>query len=98
MVLGYTDAAFMNDTGAYLRFALRAAGDITGTILVPAIVAALLGTALDAHYGTGRIIFVVCLLLAFAATAFILVKKVRMYAKEYQQLIDAPVRDRSAGR
>lgn len=61
--------------------------DITGTILVPAFVAAFGGRFLDARFGTGRILFAVLLGLTFLATAFILVKKVRQYAKEYQKLI-----------
>ncbi len=77
----------MDDYRASMRFALRAMADVTGTILVPAFVAALLGKFLDARYGTGRILFAVLLTLTFLATAFILVKKVRQYAKEYQKLI-----------
>jgi hypothetical protein len=98
----------MNDLGVepnaqstlmpYLRFALRAATDITVTILVPAILAGFLGKVLSGRLGSGRIVLVVCLLLAFVATAFILVKKVRTYAKEYQHLIDASVRHGSARR
>jgi F0F1-type ATP synthase assembly protein I len=70
-----------------MRFALRAMADMTGTILVPAFVAALVGKFLDARYGTGRLLFAIFLALTFVATAFILVKKVRQYAKEYQKLI-----------
>lgn len=77
----------MNDVGSSMRFALRAVTDLTGTILVPACAAAFLGTYLDARYGTDRIIFATLLALAFVGTAIILVKKVRQYAKEYQQLI-----------
>lgn len=88
----------MNDTGAYLRFALRAAGDITGTILVPAVLAAFLGKALDAYFGTTRVLLVVTLASAFLVTAFLIVKKVRMYAQDYQRLIDTASRDGSARR
>jgi MFS-type transporter involved in bile tolerance (Atg22 family) len=77
----------MDDFGSSLRFALRAVTDLTGTILVPAFVAALLGKSLDARYGTGHIVFAALLALTFVGTAIILVKKVRQYAKEYQQLI-----------
>jgi MFS-type transporter involved in bile tolerance (Atg22 family) len=77
----------MNDTGSSLRFALRAVTDLTGTIMVPAFVAALLGKFLDVRYGTGHVIFAVLLVITFVGTAVILVKKVRQYAKEYQQLI-----------
>lgn len=77
----------MDDFGSSLRFALRAVTDLTGTILVPAFVAAILGKFLDARYGTGHVVFAALLVLTFVGTAIILVKKVRQYAKEYQQLI-----------
>ena len=77
----------MDDYRLSMRFALTAMADIMGTILVPAFVAAFVGKFLDARYGTGRILFAVLLTLTFLATAFILVKKVRQYAKEYQKLI-----------
>lgn len=77
----------MNGVGPSLGFALRAVVDLTGTIFVPAIAAAFLGKFLDTRAGTGHILFAVCLALAFIATAIVLVKKIRQYAKEYQQLI-----------
>ncbi len=77
----------MDDYRESMRFALKAMVDITGTILVPAFVAAIVGKFLDARYGTGRVLFVVLLTATFLGTAFILVKKVRQYAKEYQKLI-----------
>lgn len=78
---------FMDDFRSSMRFALTAGADLTGTILVPAFAAALLGKFLDARYGTGHILFAAILFLTFLGTAFILVKKVRQYAKEYQKLI-----------
>lgn len=83
----YHHAAFMEIFGASVRFALRAVTDLTGTILVPAFVAAILGNVLDARFGTGRILFGSLLVITFIGTAGILVKKVRQYEKEYQQLI-----------
>ena len=77
----------MDGFGPSLAFALRAVVDLTGTIFVPAIVAAVLGKFLDARYGTGHMLFAGFLVLAFVATAIVLVKKIRQYAKEYQQLI-----------
>lgn len=73
--------------GAAIRFASKAMVDITGTIMVPAFVAALLGKTLDARLGTGKMLFVSCLVLTFMGTAFILVKKVKMYANEYKNLL-----------
>jgi len=72
----------MDDFGSSMRFAFRAVADLTGTILVPAFAAAILGKFLDARYGTGRVIFAVLLAFTFVGTAIILVKKVRQYAKE----------------
>lgn len=77
----------MNETWASMQFALRAVADLTGTIFVPAIVAALAGRAVDARYGIGHTMFGILLVLTFIATAVVLVKKIRHYAKEYQQLI-----------
>lgn len=77
----------MDDFRSSMRFALQAMADITGTILVPAFVAAFVGKFLDARYGTGRAVFVALLVLTFIATVVVLVKKVRQYAKEYQKLI-----------
>ena len=79
----------MDDYRSSIRFALKATADITGTILVPAFVAAIAGKFLDARYGTGRVLFVMLLTLTFLGTAFILLKKVRQYAKEYQKLISS---------
>ena len=84
---GYTHAAFMDVFGSSLRFAVKTVTDLTVTILVPAGVAAIGGKYLDDRYGTGHIYFAVFLALSFVSTVFILVKKVRQYAKEYRQLI-----------
>ncbi|MFA6018274.1 MAG: hypothetical protein WCT28_01825 [Patescibacteria group bacterium] len=77
----------MVDFGSSLRFALKTVTGLTGIILVPAFVAALLGEFLDARYGTGHILFGIVLFLTFVGSGVILVKKVREYAKEYEKLI-----------
>lgn len=82
----------------YARFALKAMGDITGTILAPAVLAVFLGKILREHYHTGKTSFALLLGGTFAATSLVLVKKVRLYAKEYQNIINAPVLHDSAGR
>lgn len=78
---------FMTDLGPSYRLAFRALADFGATIALPAVVAVLLGKCLDARFGTGHLYYIGCLLLAFVATVFILVKKIRQYAKEYKQLI-----------
>lgn len=77
----------MTDLGPSYRLAFRALADFGATIAVPAVVAVFLGKFLDSHFNTGHWYYIGCLVLAFVATVFILVKKIRQYAKEYKQLI-----------
>ncbi|MBI1908006.1 hypothetical protein HYS28_01135 [Candidatus Uhrbacteria bacterium] len=74
--------------GKYYVFALRAMADLTATIFVPAVVAALLGRFLDGRYGTGRAWFIGLLACTFVLTVFILIRKVRSYGRAYQKLFD----------
>ena len=85
-------AQFMKEKGQgkYYVLALRAAADITATIFVPAVAAAIAGRALDAQYGTGKRFFAVLLALAFILTMFILIRKVRSYGRAYQKLTAEP--------
>ncbi len=77
----------MTNVREYYKFAIIAFGDITVTIVAPAIVAALLGKMVDLRLNSNYTMYVIFLSLAFVATGVILVKKIRQYAKEYQQLI-----------
>lgn len=84
-----------NGQGKYMVFALRAAADMTGTILVPAVAAAFAGRFLDTHFGTGKVFFIALLVAAALVTIMTVVKKSRYYGDLYKKLVDEP-RDGSA--
>lgn len=77
----------MEGQGRYYRFAAKAMVDITGSIFVPAIVAALAGQWLDERLATEKWFFIGLLLLSFIGSAVAIVKKVRAYGEEYQKLV-----------
>lgn len=66
----------------YYVFAARAAGDILGTILVPAGIALGLKYAFHLPYT----IFLALLVLALILTAIVLAKKIVQYGRSFQQL------------
>ncbi|KKW30276.1 MAG: hypothetical protein UY72_C0016G0009 [Candidatus Uhrbacteria bacterium GW2011_GWD2_52_7] len=82
-------ASFMASSGTYYRFAFRAMADISGTILVPAVVALLVGKWLDARLAVQGFAMYAILGLTFVGTAFVLVKKIRAYGQAYRQLLDS---------
>lgn len=96
---GTLSAHFMKNDGQgkYIVFALRAAADMTGTILVPAVVAAIAGNFLDTRLGTGRAFFIALLVSAALVTIYTVVKKARHYGDLYKKLVDEPRND-SVGR
>ena len=61
-------------------------GDITVTIAAPAVLAAILGRFLDTRFQTGRLLFIILLVLAFVLTIMILPRKIRQYGQAYQKL------------
>ncbi len=71
----------------YYVFAIQAMGDITVTIAAPAVLAALLGKFMDGRLHTGKLFFVILLVLAFLITITVLLRKIRFYGQAYQQLI-----------
>ena len=73
---------------AYILLAFRMVGDFGVTIAVPAVLAALAGQWLDTRWGTHPWALILCLVLAFAGTAYFLIRKAKSYAAEYQNLID----------
>ncbi len=90
---GYTFGAFFmpkNDQGKYIVFALRAAADMTGTILVPAVVAAFAGKFLDTHFGPGRAFFVLVLAVTALLTVWMLVRKSKSYGEAFKKLVEEP--------
>lgn len=72
----------------YYRLAGRIFADFSGTIAVPAVLAALLGKWLDSRYGTEPRYLVILLVLAFALTTYAMIKKAKMYKKAYESLMN----------
>ena len=60
--------------------------DFSGTIAVPAVLAALLGKWLDTRYGTTPKLLLLLLAIALVLTAIMVVKKAKFYAAAYEQL------------
>lgn len=79
----------MGNDSAYLRLALRIFADFGVSMAVPAVLAALGGKWLDGRFGTRPKLLILCLVLAFALTAYMVVSKARRYASQYQSLIDS---------
>lgn len=74
--------------GRYLTFATKAMVDITGTLLVPPLVA----LALRGLYNESQVagpLFAVTLLLALVLSLIAVVAKIRRYGQAYQQLLDS---------
>lgn len=77
----------MNNDAAYYRLAYRIFADFSGTIAVPAVLAALAGKWLDAKEQTGPRYLILFLLLAFSLTIWMVMKKAKQYQQEYETLI-----------
>ena len=76
------------DDRAYIMLGLRIVGDFGATIAIPAVLGAFAGQWFDAKWGTRPWALILCLVLAFSATAFIIMRKAKTYAAEYQELIN----------
>lgn len=72
----------------YYRLAGRIFADFSGTIAVPAVLAALLGKWLDSRWGTEPRYLIILLVLAFALTGYAVIKKTKMYKKAYESLMN----------
>ena len=72
----------------YYRLAMRIFADFSGSIAVPAVLAALLGKWLDTKYSTAPLYLVALLILAFIFTAISIKRKSKRYANAYQKLIN----------
>ena len=68
----------------YYRLAARIFADFSGTIAVPVVLAALLGKWLDNRYDTEPRYMIILLVLAFALTAYAVIKKAKRYMTEYE--------------
>ena len=60
--------------------------DFSGSIAIPAVLAAFLGKWLDARYGTSPKLMILCLLAAFVLTGIIIVRKARKYSELYASI------------
>ena len=93
----YTLSGFMaeNDMRRYYIFAFRAMMDITGTLVVPVILAVFLRYAYqDLPYE--KLIFLISLAVVFVLSLIAVVKKVQRYGTEYKKLTDTqPASSRS---
>jgi F0F1-type ATP synthase assembly protein I len=71
----------------YYRLAARIFADFSGTIAMPAVLAALLGQWLDLRYGTQPRLLIVFLALSLILTTVVIVRKARKYKQDYETLI-----------
>lgn len=76
----------MNTDAAYYRLALKIFADFSGSIAIPAVLAALAGKWLDAKWHSTPKFMILFLLLAFLSTAWMMVKKANLYQKQYDAL------------
>ena len=77
----------MNTDAAYYRLAMKIFADFSGTIALPAVLAALLGKWLDVRYGTEPWLLISLLVFALLSTAVSIKRKAKRYADQYQTLI-----------
>ncbi|MBI4435211.1 AtpZ/AtpI family protein [Candidatus Uhrbacteria bacterium] len=80
----------MAQDAKYYRLAGRIFADFSGTIAIPAVLAALLGKWLDGRYGTEPRYMVILLVVAFALSAYAVVRKAKMYKNAYERLMNEP--------
>jgi MFS-type transporter involved in bile tolerance (Atg22 family) len=71
----------------YYLLGLKAVGDFGVTIAVPAVLAGIVGTRLDARWGTKPFLLFGCFALAAALSGLIIYRKAKRYGSEYQSLL-----------
>lgn len=75
-----------NDMRKYYLFALKAATDITATIIVPGLLTVLLRVTYD-QLAYAQLVFYISLLVVFVLSMVLVVKKIQRYGEEYKKLI-----------
>lgn len=75
-------------TRDYYLLGLRIVGDFGATLALPAVAAAVLGTRLDAAWGTRPYALFAALALAALLSALMIRKKASLYGKLYQDLVN----------
>ncbi|KKW32979.1 MAG: hypothetical protein UY76_C0012G0013 [Candidatus Uhrbacteria bacterium GW2011_GWA2_52_8d] len=78
----------MSQDAKYYRLAGRIFADFSGTIAVPAVLAAVLGKWLDERYGTEPRYLILLLVVALALTAYAVVRKAKNYKTAYERLMN----------
>jgi FtsH-binding integral membrane protein len=72
----------------WLMMGLRIAGDFGVVIAVPVIVFVYIGRKIDAAFGMSPIMTVLAFVISLVFSGLIVYKKAKIYAKEYQELIN----------
>ena len=75
-----------NDLRRYYLFAFKAATDITGTIIIPGVLAVILRSTYH-QLAYAQVIFFLSLLVVFVLSMILVVKKIQRYGEEYKKLI-----------
>ena len=70
----------------YYLFAMKIVGDFGASIAIPAVLGAVAGNWLDEKYARSPFFTILCLALAFLATARIIQKKAKKYGELYQKM------------
>ncbi len=63
-------------------------GEVSTWVVVPIIIALVVGKKLDAHFGTDPYIFLASAAIGFLMTAFGIVRVIKRYMKEIQNIED----------
>jgi F0F1-type ATP synthase assembly protein I len=74
-----------SDHGYYI-LGMKIMIDMGFSIALPAVAASFLGQHLDEKYDKSPLFIILCLIVAFLASAVIIVKKAKAYGKEYEDL------------
>lgn len=77
----------MSSDARYYRLAMKIFADFSGSIAIPAVLAALGGKWLDEKYSTEPRYLIILLTLALCLTGVILVRKAKHYRTEYEKLL-----------
>ncbi len=77
----------MNSDAAYIRLGMRIFADMSGSIAIPCVLAAVAGEWVDTRYGTAPWVLILFLLIAFFGSALLIARKAVTYDSEYKKLM-----------
>jgi F0F1-type ATP synthase assembly protein I len=83
----------MNNTGPWWKDGVQIFTQVSVWIVVPILLALFVGKSLDAHFGTKPIIFLILAGVGFLFSCFGIVRVVRKYLKEIQNLSEKKSKD-----